>query len=120
MRRLPDGTGGFVIAADDDLPAHMATLLDRAHLALAANDSFLALQNPTQGQAVAQAQSLTRQVNALVRLQVGAFDSAGGSHVPFAAPSRRVIVADRARPFLPWAPGVAALVLAVLGPLGVF
>lgn len=124
MRRLPDGNGGFVLADDTDLPVNMPLLLDRAAQALAGNDQFLALQSPTQGQAVGQVQALTRQASALIRLQTGQFDTAGGTQpsalaAPSGALTMRARVADRTRPALPFVPGAAGLTVAVLNVLGV-
>jgi hypothetical protein len=46
------------------------TLMERAVAAMTSNADFLALASPTNAQAVAQVQSLTRQVNAIIRLLV--------------------------------------------------
>ena len=51
-----------------------ALLFDKASEALAANQTFLALQNPTNAQVLAQVRLLTREVNALIRLQLASFE----------------------------------------------
>jgi hypothetical protein len=51
-----------------------STIVDRAGRALAVNATFLAIATPTNGQVLTQVQRLTRQVSALIRLQLGAFD----------------------------------------------
>lgn len=50
------------------------TLRERAANALQSNRDFLAIATPTNAQAVAQIKALTRQVNGLIRLAVGALD----------------------------------------------
>lgn len=55
--------------------ANRDTLVQRANTALANNSTFLAIGAPTQAQAVAQVQALTRQVNALIRFTLGQFDT---------------------------------------------
>ena len=46
--------------------ANFATLVTKAQNALAANQTFLGLGSPTQAQAVAQVQALTRQTDAII------------------------------------------------------
>lgn len=46
------------------------TLRSRADTALASNSTFLAIGNPSAAQNAAQVKALTRQVNALIRLQL--------------------------------------------------
>lgn len=46
-------------------------LLVKAAQALTNNATFLAIASPTQAQAVTQVKALTRQVNALIRMQLG-------------------------------------------------
>jgi hypothetical protein len=48
------------------------TLTDRAAAALAGNATFLAIASPSNAQVVAQVRALTRQVNALIRLEIRA------------------------------------------------
>lgn len=48
-----------------------ALIRQRAATALTANATFLALASPTQAQAVAQVQRLTREVNGLLRVLLG-------------------------------------------------
>lgn len=50
--------------------ANQQAVRDKAHAALAANAAFLAIASPTNAQAVAQVQLLTREVNAIIRLLV--------------------------------------------------
>lgn len=47
----------------------------KAQTALSNNATFLAIASPSNAQIAAQVKALTRQVNALVRLQLAAFDS---------------------------------------------
>lgn len=55
------------------------SLRDRARTALTSNATFLTLASPTNAQTLAQVRSLTRQVNALIRLEVGALDNVTGT-----------------------------------------
>lgn len=79
MRTMATDDGGTRQLADADLPANMPAILDRAGQALANNQAFLGLANPSNAQTVAQVQALTRQVNALIRLTLGQFDSTNGT-----------------------------------------
>lgn len=54
-------------------------LQQRATTALVNNATFLAITAPTQAQAVAQVKALTRQVNALIRLQLSALSDISDS-----------------------------------------
>lgn len=51
------------------------TLQQRVQTALTNNETFLAIVSPTAAQAITQVQALTRQVNALIRLDLGLLDS---------------------------------------------
>lgn len=59
--------------------ANAQAIAQKAEAALAANATFLALASPTQAQAVAQVQALTRQVNGLIRFLAGEFDTTSGT-----------------------------------------
>lgn len=56
-----------------------ADLLAKARGALAANATFLAIASPTNAQTLAQVKALTRQVNALIRLEAGDLTSVDGT-----------------------------------------
>jgi hypothetical protein len=54
-------------------------LLSRATAALASNDTYLGRTSPTSAQNTAQIRSLTRQMNALIRLTTRALDTSAGT-----------------------------------------
>jgi hypothetical protein len=66
-------------AAQAVLDANGDTLRSRAKTALATNATFLALANPTAAQVATQTKALTRQVDALIRLAIGALDNISDS-----------------------------------------
>jgi hypothetical protein len=74
-----DSYNGSVFAANPPVSAtaaaNHATLVGRARDALAENATFLAIGSPTNAQALAQIQALTRQVNAVIRLLARQLDS---------------------------------------------
>lgn len=55
------------------------TLRERAGTALAGNATFLAIGSPTNAQTLAQVRALTRQVNALIRLEIRALSETAGT-----------------------------------------
>lgn len=55
------------------------TLLTNALSAIQNNVTFLAIPSPTQAQALAQVQALTRQIDAIIRVFLGAYDSTSGT-----------------------------------------
>lgn len=54
-------------------------LRSKAQTALSVNATFLAIASPTNAQVVAQVKALTRQNNALIRLQIGDLSSTTGT-----------------------------------------
>lgn len=54
------------VAAAPAAVANFASLVSKAQAAIAANQTFLAIGSPTQAQAVAQVQALTRQMDAVI------------------------------------------------------
>lgn len=64
----------IVHAAETAAQSNRATLTGRAQTALQANRDFLAITSPTNTQAVAQVQALTRQNTAIIRLLLGLVD----------------------------------------------
>ena len=67
------------IVEEYDVPVPVETLnrdaiLTAARTALATNRTFVALASPSTAQVVAQVKALTRQINALARLEIGQFD----------------------------------------------
>lgn len=60
--------------ADDLRAANYRTIAERATIALADNRTFLAIDAPTNAQALAQIRSLTRQNNGLIRLALSMLD----------------------------------------------
>lgn len=61
--------------ADAQTAANQQTIQQAARTALTNNQAFLGLASPTNAQAVAQVTALTRQVDGLIRLVLGQFDS---------------------------------------------
>ena len=55
--------------------ANRRTITTKAQTALSANATFLALSSPTAAQIRTQVNRLTREVNALIRLQLGDLDT---------------------------------------------
>ena len=64
-------------AATDD--ANRKSLQTKASNAIATNNNFLAIASPTNAQAVAQVQLLTRENTAIIRLLLGLLDSTDGT-----------------------------------------
>lgn len=60
----------YQITVPDEM-VNERTLRDQANTALANNAAYLALPSPTQAQAIAQVEALTRQVNKIIRLVLG-------------------------------------------------
>jgi hypothetical protein len=66
---------GFNPPVSATVVSNYATLMQRARDALDDNATFLAIGSPTNAQALAQIQALTRQVNAVIRLLARQLDS---------------------------------------------
>lgn len=67
-----------VIAADPRM-TNMTSLTDKATQALSANVAFLAIASPTAAQVATQVKALTRQVDALIKLQLDLLDDTTGT-----------------------------------------
>ena len=65
--------------ADPNDGTNYQTLYTKGPQAIANNQTFLAVPAPTAAQTLAQVQALTRQVNALIRLQLALLDTTDGS-----------------------------------------
>lgn len=83
--------GGYEVEAHDSTPqaqlqaavdaaplnetdANRVAMVDSARQALSANRTYLAIASPTAAQNTAQAKALTRQMNGVIRLLLGALD----------------------------------------------
>lgn len=71
---------GYAYPRDHAIPSSpVDTLQQKAGQALVNNKAFLALDTPANAQIVAQVKALTRQVSALIRLEIGALDTTDGT-----------------------------------------
>lgn len=61
------------------LSGNQQTILTKAQTALTANATYLAIASPTTAQAVAHVATLTKEVNALIRLILNQFDATTGT-----------------------------------------
>lgn len=64
-----------IVVIDSTIEDNDRTLRERAQNALANNNTFMNLTAPTNAQNAAQIKALTRQMNAIIRLVVGALDN---------------------------------------------
>lgn len=71
-----DANARQAVITDD---ANRASLQTKATNAIATNNNFLAIASPTNAQAVAQVQLLTRENTAIIRLLLGLLDSTAGT-----------------------------------------
>jgi hypothetical protein len=71
-----DADGTLLHSEDTDPEGNEATIRQQAADALTANRAFIADANVTSAEAIAQTKALSRQVNALIRLQLADFTSA--------------------------------------------
>lgn len=72
-----DDKGNLVTEHDLEIPAESVNrdaVEATARSALAANRTFVALASPSAAQSTAQVKALSRQVNGLIRVLLGAFD----------------------------------------------
>lgn len=58
-------------AVDDTRAGNLLQLFQQARTAIANNNTFLGIASPTTAQAVSQVQALTRQMNKLIRVDLG-------------------------------------------------
>jgi len=65
--------------AQNTANTNRGTLQARAQTAIANNVTFLGLASPTNAQTLAQVQSLTKQVDALIKLALGLLSDASGT-----------------------------------------
>lgn len=70
---------GYTFPAPDPGIVNAQSLQSKASTALTGNSTYLGLSSPTTAQAVAQVAALTRQMNALIRLQLNLLDSTSGT-----------------------------------------
>lgn len=75
----PDNGVTWVAPTPTSIVGNQQALLTKAANALANNVTFLGLASPTNAQAIAQIQALTRQVNALIMLETGELSSTTGT-----------------------------------------
>jgi hypothetical protein len=66
-------------AAEQNRIANKLTIEDRAALALASNETYLAIASPSNAQNAAQIKLLTRECQGLIRLAIKALDSLNGT-----------------------------------------
>jgi hypothetical protein len=64
---------------DPAIDATIATIGARANAALAANATYQAIASPTNAQVVAQVALLTKEVNGIIRLMMGLYDTTAGT-----------------------------------------
>jgi hypothetical protein len=76
--RRPDGSQ-YAVQSPNGPVANKQALTDKAAAALAANATFLAIGAPTNAQTLAQVQKLTRQMNALIRIDLNLLDDITGT-----------------------------------------
>lgn len=71
--------GGYVMPPVEVAVLNAATVRTRAITAITSNRDYLDIPAPSQAQAAAQIKALTRQVTALIRLQLGQLDTDEGT-----------------------------------------
>lgn len=71
--------GGYAFTPASAAQTNLAALQAKAFQALSNNTTYLGISNPTSAQAIAQVGALTRQVDALIRVDMGILDSTAGT-----------------------------------------